>query len=936
MGIQLYKHNQEAYTKVKATLAEKRKACVVHPTGTGKSYIAFKLIEDHPVEKFLWLGPSEYIYRLQVEKLKRKQGIAFDNVEFHTYAWLMRNKDALDKLHPDYIILDEFHRCGAKYWGNSISKLLELYPDACLFGMTATNIRYLDKRRNMAEELFDGNICSEFDLVEAMVRGYLPVPTYVVCAYYYQEKLKEYEERISKQQNAVLKQENVRVLEKLRSSVEQAQDMSRVFAKHIKKKNGRFIVFCTNLDKMYEMMTRVPEWFAEIDRLPHVYCVHCYNVDADADFKAFQEDDSDHIKLLFTIDMLNEGIHVDDVDGVILLRPTISPIIYKQQIGRALASDAKGSPLIFDMVNNFDSLYNIRDLQHEFTALRKKLAVQGEYVVYDDFNVIDELRDSRELFSVLVKNLESSWERYYQELVHYKAVNGHVKLPRRYVTEDGLALGKWLNRQRSTCRAGKLPEEKASLLAELGVDFRTDKEVNFEGWYNDLVRYKIEHGHLLVPGSYVTPEGKKLGLYVCNTRTAYHQKKLTKHQIERLEAIGFSWSALDSLWERNYKLAEAFYKTHGHLKIGRKYKTEDGINLGAWIATQRNVYLGKIRGILTKEQKEKLDKLHMIWEPVSEEELFETKLKALVQYRIDNGDTLVRKTYVTKDGVALGQWVLTLRSKYSHNKLQRLLPEGAECPKCFITIEQEQKLNDAGMIWKVNDTLWEEMYEEAKHYYEVHGHLLPVPAALKGPRGRGLFEWLTSQQDAYRRNGRNRRLLTKDQIEKLQAIGLEWELKSDTYFEKGMEELKKYKKEHHSLLIPVSYITEDGYLLGKWAARQRSLKRKNKLAPDREQHLNKCGFIWDYTEHYWNRMYEEMKNYYQCHGSLEMPVDYTTRTGEKLWQWKMDMRKRYKNNNPKERKITEEQIKKLETIGMVWYEKRDKQTIGEKNQNITK
>jgi len=66
--------------------------------------------------------------------------------------------------------------------------------------------------------------------------------------------------------------------------------------------------------------------------------------------------------------MLNEGIHVDGVDGVILLRPTISPIIYKQQIGRALATDAEGSPLIFDLVNNFDSLFNIRELEKEFQS----------------------------------------------------------------------------------------------------------------------------------------------------------------------------------------------------------------------------------------------------------------------------------------------------------------------------------------------------------------------------------------------------------------------------------------------------------------------------------------------------------------------------------------------------------------------------------------
>lgn len=71
------------------------------------------------------------------------------------------------------------------------------------------------------------------------------------------------------------------------------------------------------------------------------------------EFTAFKKDDSKHMKLLFCIDMLNEGIHVDDVDGVILLRPTVSPIIYLQQIGRALSAGSEKTPLIFDLVNQF-------------------------------------------------------------------------------------------------------------------------------------------------------------------------------------------------------------------------------------------------------------------------------------------------------------------------------------------------------------------------------------------------------------------------------------------------------------------------------------------------------------------------------------------------------------------------------------------------------
>ena len=147
MAIHLFKHNQEAYEAASTMLEQEGKAAVIHPTGTGKSLIAFKLAEDHPMEKFLWLSPSKYIYQTQLENL----GMEFPNIQYLSYSRLMKNEDSIDSLQPDYIILDEFHRCGAKEWGRNVRKLLDTYPEAKLLGLSATNIRYLDNQRNMAE-----------------------------------------------------------------------------------------------------------------------------------------------------------------------------------------------------------------------------------------------------------------------------------------------------------------------------------------------------------------------------------------------------------------------------------------------------------------------------------------------------------------------------------------------------------------------------------------------------------------------------------------------------------------------------------------------------------------------------------------------------------------------------------------------------------------
>lgn len=124
MSIHLYKHNEDAYRAVETMLEEKQMAAVIHPTGTGKSMIAFKLVEQHPHKHFLWLSPSEYIYKTQLENIDTQ----FSNIEYMSYSRLMKHEDSIDTLRPDYIILDEL-------WSNleeSLGKLnysIFLNPD---------------------------------------------------------------------------------------------------------------------------------------------------------------------------------------------------------------------------------------------------------------------------------------------------------------------------------------------------------------------------------------------------------------------------------------------------------------------------------------------------------------------------------------------------------------------------------------------------------------------------------------------------------------------------------------------------------------------------------------------------------------------------------------------------------------------------------------
>ena len=127
VAMNLFEHNRSAYEAVAAVLAETGKAAVVHPTGTGKSFIGFKLCEDHPDQTVCWLSPSDYIFRTQLENLSdASPDTVLDNVKYYTYARLMNMTD--EEIAPDYIVLDEFHRAGPEYWGAGVQKLLPILP----------------------------------------------------------------------------------------------------------------------------------------------------------------------------------------------------------------------------------------------------------------------------------------------------------------------------------------------------------------------------------------------------------------------------------------------------------------------------------------------------------------------------------------------------------------------------------------------------------------------------------------------------------------------------------------------------------------------------------------------------------------------------------------------------------------------------------------
>ncbi len=411
MAINLFEHNKTAYEASVKMLAERGKAAVIHPTGTGKSFIGFKLCEDNPDKTICWLSPSRYIYQTQLENLaETSDGYQPENVKFYTYAKLMNITDEeIAEIQPDYIILDEFHGCGAELWGYGVQKLLQAYPNVPILGLSATAIRYLDNQRDMTDELFDGNVASQMTLGEAIVRGILNPPKYILSVFSIQKDLEKYEKRVQNARYKSMRDEATVYLDVLRRSLDHAEKLDVMFDKHMEDRSGKYIVFCANREHMDDMICKAKEWFTKVDKKPHIYKAYASDPETSKAFADFKADTSNHLKLLYCIDMLNEGVHVEDISGVILLRPTVSPIIYKQQIGRALSALKSKMPVIFDIVNNIENLYSIDTVKEEMqSAVRYYHTHDGEGVVINDsFELIDKVADCKRLFEELEGTLSA-------------------------------------------------------------------------------------------------------------------------------------------------------------------------------------------------------------------------------------------------------------------------------------------------------------------------------------------------------------------------------------------------------------------------------------------------------------------------------------------------------------------------------------------------
>ena len=587
MSISLFPHNQTAYEALLTTLETERRACIIHPTGTGKSFIGFKYCEDHPEKAVLWLSPSEYIFKTQCESLTATGTEMPENISFMTYAKLSILEQAeLDALHPDVVILDEMHRAAAPTWEKPVQTLLSQNP--VVIGLTATHIRYLDGQKDTTET-FNMNVASEMTLGEAIALGILNPPRYVLSVYSYQNELEAYAKRIRRARNTAVRDAANEVFEALRRAIEKADGLDDIFSRHMTERHGKYLVFCSHVEHLDEMMSKVPEWFAKVDDRPHVYRAYADDPGTSKAFAAFKADQSEHLKLLFCIDMLNEGIHVDNVDGVILLRPTI----YAEENGNLHV------PPQFKA----DGIWLAKWLNEQ-----RQIYIgnrPGKRLTEDQIRRLDEIGMEWGNRSLLNKKL--AWEEQYTEAKRFFEKNGHLSVPGDYRGESGKCLSVWILRQREANRKGKLTEKQRELLDEIGMQWELDP---WERGYEHAEQYYREHGNLNVPAGYTSEDGYKLGKWLSNQKANLKSgdpyRRVSPEQKKRLDALGIIWDSWQAAWEEGFRHAAPYLKELKGAAWKTNYVSPDGYKTGSWLRSQLR---SEQKGRLTPEKKKLLEEI---------------------------------------------------------------------------------------------------------------------------------------------------------------------------------------------------------------------------------------------------------------------------------------------------------------------------------------
>ena len=914
MSMTLNPVNEAAFQKAVQSLETLNRAAVFHPTGTGKSCIAWKVVEAHPQTTFFWLVAGAQRLALRQAELTRYNGGTLPgNVRFCDCEKLAAATPEqwvrLGEQKPGCIVLDCYHELSAVCWAQSVQKLLRMCPQAKVLGLGVPNGAPVCAA---AQELFADCIVSHMTVAEAMAAGTMPVPSaYAALLWPQEEELATLRARIK---NLCMPKgdTSLRVqYEELSWSLRQVENLTVLLPRLLSDTSGHYLVLFESAAYQEKLGTELEQLLRTVDSAVRFYAAdHACFADSAA-VETFLSDTAPGPKVLLCVNAPGVQQPLAGLAGVILVRQSSLMSTFKQMLCRALVAAGSRSVPVFDLVAQFEGLGNGRTLQRDCTEAMTRAGSKTP-----GFRQERPMQQTYRLYGKLRREMEARWEVLCQAAADAAAKEGTLELPRSYTIHSGVPVGKWLELQRQVQagqRPGRLTAEQAAKLEKLGIRWNHRLEAAWEKGFASAQKYRTEHGDLLVPVRYRDKNDFALGEWIVYNRQRYLGGNLTQNRIERLEAIGMVWSTSNDLWEQNYAAATQYYLEHGDLEVPIKYETPSGFGLGVWLGAQRAAHKA---GELPQEQVERLDALGMDWTNRNDRKWMSLYDVAAAYYH-EHGNLNVPSEYVTPDGVLLGKWVA--RQRYAY-----LNPDRSSAR---VTPERKALLDKLGMVWEKYDP-WQERYDLALAYKTEHGDL-EIPSVYKTADGVWLGSWVSRQRQALNSGSS---ALSSERRKLLRTLFKGERRPSDpaadhgtvreANWERNFRSAARYARKYKHLLVPASYVDSDGVRLGVWISNLRAA-RKNRpdsyqVTPAHIKKLNSIGMVWDARDAKWGTAYQQAKAYYKAHGNLHAAANYKSdETGFCLGDWLRRMREWDTTHDPK---LTPERRAMLDKIGMEWSE----------------
>ena len=914
MSMTLNPVNEAAFQKAVQSLETLNRAAVFHPTGTGKSCIAWKVVEAHPQTTFFWLVAGAQRLALRQAELTRYNGGTLPgNVRFCDCEKLAAATPEqwvrLGEQKPGCIVLDCYHELSAVCWAQSVQKLLRMCPQAKVLGLGVPNGAPVCAA---AQELFADCIVSHMTVAEAMAAGTMPVPSaYAALLWPQEEELATLRARIK---NLCMPKgdTSLRVqYEELSWSLRQVENLTVLLPRLLSDTSGHYLVLFESAAYQEKLGTELEQLLRTVDSAVRFYAAdHACFADSAA-VETFLSDTAPGPKVLLCVNAPGVQQPLEGLAGVILVRQSSLMSTFKQMLCRALVAAGSRSVPVFDLVAQFEGLGNGRTLQRDCTEAMTRAGSKTP-----GFRQERPMQQTYRLYGKLRREMEARWEVLCQAAADAAAKEGTLELPRSYTIHSGVPVGKWLELQRQVQagqRPGRLTAEQAAKLEKLGIRWNHRLETAWEKGFASAQKYRTEHGDLLVPVRYRDKNDFALGEWIVYNRQRYLGGNLTQNRIERLEAIGMVWSTSNDLWEQNYAAATQYYLEHGDLEVPIKFETPSGFGLGVWLGAQRAAHKA---GELPQEQVERLDALGMDWTNRNDRKWMSLYDVAAAYYH-EHGNLNVPSEYVTPDGVLLGKWVA--RQRYAY-----LNPDRSSAR---VTPERKALLDKLGMVWEKYDP-WQERYDLALAYKTEHGDL-EIPSVYKTADGVWLGSWVNRQRQALNSGSS---ALSSERRKLLRTLFKGERRPSDpaadhgtvreANWERNFRSAARYARKYKHLLVPASYVDSDGVRLGVWISNLRAA-RKNRpdsyqVTPAHIKKLNSIGMVWDARDAKWGTAYQQAKAYYKAHGNLHAAANYKSdETGFCLGDWLRRMREWDITHDPK---LTPERRAMLDKIGMEWSE----------------